>query len=113
MEASKHSFKNIPICEDHSPSQQLGIPIERTRHPSSVSFDLAEFSESEKDNLSRIGLGNPSSRSLRSQSVLSRMSVNSQEFGLIKGGIGAGILTVAIFVLFVICYNWWNNSNMK
>ena len=110
MEGCQHSFKYI---EDYNPSQQLDIPTERTRHPSSVSFHLVELSESEKDNIHRTSLGEPSCRSLRSQSVLSRMSVNSRDFGLIKGGICAGILTVTIFVLFVIWYNWWNSQNMK
>ena len=86
----------------HNPSQQLDIPTERTRHPSSVSFHQVEFSESEKDNIHRTNLGEPSCRSLRSQSVFSRLSVNSRDFGLTKGGIGAGIFTVTIFVLFVI-----------
>ena len=113
MEGSQHSFKNIRNFEDYNPSQHLDIPTERIRHPSSVSFELVELSESEKDNIHGTSLEDPRCRSLRSQSVLSRMSVNSWDFGLIKRGIGLGILTVTVFVFFVIWYNWWSSQNMK
>ena len=88
--------------EDNLPFPLLDIPVGRTRHPSSVSFDL------EKDILPRTGPGD-TSRSSRRKSDFSRMSVSSQDFGLIKGGIGAGISTVTVFVIFVIFYNWWKS----
>ena len=98
-------------CDDQS-SLSVNLPS-RLRHASTVSFDLVEISEEDKDILPISETGTVTFKRLRSQSVFSRMSVNSQEFGLIKLGIGVGIAVVVVFVIFITFYNWLKSVAVK